>query len=317
MKALLHCGTLKTGSTSVQNTAWSNRQELARQGILYPETGIDPRASKEQGEIGFRHSRFVDEFGKDTYSSLIDNLHAELGASKAHTVLISSEQWSKPGAAVSIRALAAHLGKADVDDIHGLVFIRNARDYITRHYREWVRRYGISLPFQQYVISRRHCFDYLTLCRNIQDAFHDKVTFVSYDGTADVTGYLFEHLQVDSSQFRKPAKNNAGLSCLDTEIIRLLNQYGLRVGRLPEGREMLDQFGLQASVRPFQEALPDGFLDVYDPRYVREFSKLTGISSADSKALFKDHQPAGINIAEVSPILERLVFEWLKKQRAA
>jgi len=285
--------------------------------VLYPEAGIDPRASRERGEIGFRHSRFVDEFDKDTYPSLAAGLRDEISTSKAHTVLISSEQWSKPGAAVSLRALADHLGKAGVDDIHGLVFIRNARDYITRHYREWVRRYGVSLAFQQYVISCRHCFDYLTICRNIQEALHGKVTFVSYDSIADASHHLFERLQVDSSQFRKPAKNNTGLSCLDTEIIRLLNQYGLRVGKLPEGREILDQFGLQASANPFLEALPDGFLDVYDSRYVREFSKLTGIPSTDSKALFKDHQPTGINIAEVSPILEKMVFEWLKKQRAA
>lgn len=39
MKAIIHIGTLKTGSTSIQNSLFSNRELLLNRGIIYPDIG--------------------------------------------------------------------------------------------------------------------------------------------------------------------------------------------------------------------------------------------------------------------------------------
>ena len=39
MKAIIHIGTLKTGSTSIQNSLFSNRELLLKKGVIYPDIG--------------------------------------------------------------------------------------------------------------------------------------------------------------------------------------------------------------------------------------------------------------------------------------
>lgn len=39
MKAIIHIGTLKTGSTSIQNSLFSNRELLFKKGVIYPDIG--------------------------------------------------------------------------------------------------------------------------------------------------------------------------------------------------------------------------------------------------------------------------------------
>jgi hypothetical protein len=315
MKALLHCGTFKTGSTAIQNTAWYNRDALQRNGVIYPKSGIDTRAGKEDGEIGYRHSRFVYEYGKETYRSVLASLDHETKGAKDQTLFLSAEPWSNPQAAVTLNAAVEHLRGRGFKEIQGLVFVRNARDYMVRHYREWVRRYGVSLDFPSYILSRKHFFDYLTICKKFQTIFGGNIEFVNYDTVHDASQFTFEKLGLPYESLEQPAQTNQGLPCVDIEIRRILNQYGLRIRNIPDSETLLGSFGLSTRDTAFTEKLPSGFLDIYNKQYVRDFSAVTGIDRAESKALFSERQLNYIDVGTTSVILEAAVFEWLKRNQ--
>lgn len=315
MRALLHCGTFKTGSTAIQNTAWLNQSTLLENGVLYPTAGIDSRAAKDDGEIGYRHSRFVYEYGNASLSKLLRQLDNEIRNTDGHTLFMSAEPWSSPKAAAALNATVEHLAKRGFKEIRGLVFIRNARDYMVRHYREWVRRHGVKQPFAPYVLSRKHFFDYLTICRNIKTVFKGQVDFVDYSKVADVNEYTFNKLDLNYKALAAPQKTNNGISCLDTEVHRILNEYGLRLPGIPNSANLLARFGLQEKPHVFTEKLPSGFLEIYGKDYIRDFSKLSGIDHADCKALFSSPYQEDIDVSTVSPILEKTLMEWLKDSR--
>ncbi|WP_423821811.1 hypothetical protein V5738_15955 [Salinisphaera sp. SPP-AMP-43] len=215
MKALLHCGTFKTGSTAIQNTAWLNQSALRENDILYPRTGIDERAAKDDGEIGYRHSRFVYECGNKNFYKLLASLDEEIKADNSRTLFMSAEPWSAPKSAAALKKTIDHLSRQGFNEIRGLVFVRSARDYMVRHYREWVRRHGASKPFASYVLSRKHFFDYLTICRDIKTVFNGRVDFVDYNAVSNVCEYTFDQLGIAYDTLYLPTRSNPGISCLD------------------------------------------------------------------------------------------------------
>ena len=90
----MHCGTYKTATSKIQNRAWEHRSNLLAQGWLYPASGID----LDEPEVGFRHAPLV--FGYHDLASwtpMVEALVAEIEASPADRVLLSSEGWSRPG----------------------------------------------------------------------------------------------------------------------------------------------------------------------------------------------------------------------------
>ncbi|MEG3116870.1 hypothetical protein R3F72_17310 [Salinicola sp. 4072] len=317
MKATIHCGTYKTGSTAIQNTAYYNQDSLREQGVIYPNAGIDINAQKDGGEIGFRHARFVYEYNKNTYGSLKAQLEKEVSDKTCSQVFISSEAWSRPDTIVSLNAIVKYLKKIGFTEVNGIVFIRNVKEYMVSHYREWVRRYGTSSNFENYVISKKYYFDYLTIFNNIKKAFEGNVDFISYENINDVNRFTFEKLGVDYDNLKLPNKTNKGISCLDTEVIRLLNQYGLRIKNLPSSDELLGHFGLQVQKKGFSEKLPYGFTEVFDNKYIKDFSSLTEINFSDSKRLFSNRENLGFDISTISPLLEKAVLEWLKSKKAS
>lgn len=92
MKIYIHAGTFKTGSSGLQNSLYYQRDKLLQNGVLYPVTGI----SENGDSIGFRHSRFVYEYKKDTYLQLVQELRREIEEHKPEILIMSSEAWSVP-----------------------------------------------------------------------------------------------------------------------------------------------------------------------------------------------------------------------------
>lgn len=85
----LHCGLHKTGTTSLQKALHDNRDWLARQGVLYPETGLtdDPHAwGHHAAALALHHP--------GPGRRMWEALRAEADASGAERVVISSEALS-------------------------------------------------------------------------------------------------------------------------------------------------------------------------------------------------------------------------------
>jgi hypothetical protein len=288
---------------------------LRNNGFLYPQAGIDIKAAQEKGEIGFRHSRFIHEYNQATYQALLNQLNQEIDGSGCQQLLLSAEPWAHPGAAQPLNVMVSHLLHIGFNEVQGVVFLRNIRDYMVRHYREWTRRNSAYLPFPKYIVAQKHFFDYLTICKNIKRAFRENVAFFSYEETGDVNRFFFAHLGLNYKQLSLPDRSNQGRSCVDAEISRILNQYGLHIRELPDGASLLAQFGLGCGENVFREDLPPGLTAVFGEEYMREFASITGLGQAVCQRLFANQEPSGIDISVLSPILEKIVFEWLRRRR--
>lgn len=136
-RLILHIGLHKTGTTFIQHHLLHHRDALHRAGVLVPETGFDRdvggRAGALSGHQGLvRALRLKDE-------SIWSDLHDEIDASPARTVLISAENLGFPTApdrAALIAALFERLGTfAQVDVI---AMARAPHSYAEAFYAEWV-----------------------------------------------------------------------------------------------------------------------------------------------------------------------------------
>ena len=85
----IHTGLHKTGTTSLQKAFFDNRRVLARQGLLYPDTGLSPNP----GNWG-HHELALALRQQESGEALWQALRAEADASGLDRVLVSSETLS-------------------------------------------------------------------------------------------------------------------------------------------------------------------------------------------------------------------------------
>lgn len=102
MKIILHYGTAKTGTTSLQNSLFSSRNLLRDHGVLYPQCPVFKTNHhaltglfKQKSEI---NSRFIKIFGN--YDNLQKNaqrsweaIKKQVSISKPHVIILSSEYF--------------------------------------------------------------------------------------------------------------------------------------------------------------------------------------------------------------------------------
>lgn len=92
MRLIIHAGANKAGSTSLQNWFCTHRNEMQRQGVLWPQTGLLHGAHYEISQrVGFGQSQ--SDLGVEIALELRDALHQEASSVEADTVVISSEYF--------------------------------------------------------------------------------------------------------------------------------------------------------------------------------------------------------------------------------
>ena len=144
-KLILHCGTYKTGSSSLQNFLFANREILQKNSILYPLTGV-----RNDSILGRRH--FIYRFIQNT--QLLEELLTEVNESGAKYIIISHEALSRPKHKDFVEMLVA-LFHANNFQLEGYLFVRNYYEYVIKYYREFVRRNGTKDPFEIFIFKLR------------------------------------------------------------------------------------------------------------------------------------------------------------------
>ena len=91
MHAILHIGSEKTGTTSIQRLFATNRQGLSAQGVLYPVTGATPWGHHGIAAHVCDPSADITLASIDAPTDLADALHQEAQDAGCPTVVISSE----------------------------------------------------------------------------------------------------------------------------------------------------------------------------------------------------------------------------------
>jgi len=199
-RVLLHAGTHKTGTTSLQALFTRHRSDLADHGILYPRRGVPPNGYNVDSHTNVAwqlmgHNSFDPAWG--TLDDLID----EISSSDCQKVLLSSENFSllfnKPARLRQLKESFEGIGCTP----HISLVFRDVSEFADSLYITLLG-YGLTLDYAEY--SRRvaeeglvtkdgttYCFNNAVLERSFADVFGEgAVTDIDYDAKNVVRSFL-------------------------------------------------------------------------------------------------------------------------------
>jgi len=128
LKAIIHIGQQKTGSTILQEYLSQSRDQLLSQGILYPKC----LGNNKQHKLLSEHDNLLKE-----ESGLQRSLKSEIFASKSNTVLISEENlFSIPQNKIEV---IAQFLKKEFNEITIVVSLRRQYDHFLSLYQQKIR----------------------------------------------------------------------------------------------------------------------------------------------------------------------------------
>ncbi len=154
---ILHIGTHKTGTTSVQRSLAGSQSELLRQGFAYPISGRTNPLGREMLKHGllFRDLHRDDKRREESWVAL----SAELDSRKVSTAILSNEHLSHedlPGIERVAQYLVGH-------DVQIVLYLRDPVGYMASAYNQEVKRAGLRLGFVEYLELYKDRCNYLEL----------------------------------------------------------------------------------------------------------------------------------------------------------
>ena len=202
-RAVLHIGTHKTATTTLQDTFAANADLLARHGLIYPRLGP---ATGHHGLAADWNPVLAPYALPGGSQAQLAQLAAAYGGG-TDTLLLSSEEFSRgrEGGRVDFRALRAAL--AGFDRIEILCLLRPQWAFLQSVYLEVSKTRAPGLPGQMLDGVLEHGMasglwaDYSRLYDHLRQAFApDEITFLDYGRCAiapgGVVGAVLAHLGV-------------------------------------------------------------------------------------------------------------------------
>lgn len=340
MKGILHIGTARTGTTSIQAFMHENRAALAARGVIYPRS-VGLRNHRKLPVLAYdaaRRDDFTRTHGLDTDQRLADfqaktlaELRQELRrAAEADRVVLSSEHIHlRLSTAAELGRLRALLDAAGFDDVRVVVYLRRPADIARSGYASAVK-FGSTAAEPRppdHERSRTVCDHRLTIERFGAAFGTDRVTPRLYGRAEFVNGCLIsdflEAIGVSGGPagLAMPPRHNASLSAVGIEIARRVNRHvpkfiDERPNRLREGLEAYLAAHLEAG-RPY--ALPPALHRAYESAFAASNEWVRARYFADRPSLFPPKpapQPPAIGLtdAELDRIADLIASVWRDKQ---
>ena len=307
----VHCGGYKTGSTRIQELVYEQREELAAQGWLYPAAGL----RDDDPEVGRRHSRLVYDhhYHPETWPELVTALVAEIRASGAQNVLLSTEAWSRDYAPALLGLVVDALREAEViGEVCGVLYVRNRLACARSLYREYVRRRKVRYSFSSFVRANQVWLDPLAISRDLRTALRGGTLLVRpYDSAGDVAEDFAQVVGLPLSVDEGARRPNSGLDAVDIEAFRQLNRIAPhRSADFPgvaavAGAHLV---GLEA----YTERLDGGELES-SAAWQREFAEENGWTAEEVARLVEPDREPGPDVVDLAPLLRGVCEGWLAR----
>lgn len=285
MKALLHIGTGKTGSTSIQEYMAVNRQLLLDQGIHYP-TSLGPRNHRrlpamvqKDGKPGtfFRDHGLADpESRQAARDGWWREFQAEIGqAVGCERCLISAEHMARLDAdeVADLRDRLATL----FDEVRVIVYLRDPVEYAVSMYDTALKVGSVATGPAAPVAGGPT--DYAALLRIWMDAFGaDRLTVRLFDRAELSGGDILEDFTraagIDTTGFMPGQVRNSSLGVLGQQLLLRVNR------RLPRHRKDGNPVRGRAEIPAlFERFLADGKRLTPDPGLVAAYAETFAASN--------------------------------------
>ena len=231
-KLIVHAGTEKTGTTSLQLFLDDHRDELLSRGVHYPETGENYRQSGRFPKHRWLLEGLMAEDGGKLRLG-VERLLAQCPPT-AHTAILSDEalfgdwQYASPVGRVAFGALSAAF------EVELWVWFRDPVDYVRSLYVQILknprgpavvngRDFSIEAVLEFATFTRR--LDYIGYVRDVESLLGaGKVKPFAYDG--DTPAAFLHALGVDDIPAERPRENRT-VSEAGVSLLHILNRYDL------------------------------------------------------------------------------------------
>ena len=234
LKLILHVGTPKTGTTSLQKYFDKKQSKLRRKGVLYPHN-----LDKVQNPTAPKHHWFEKILQTTHLEQLLENVKNVISQVKidTHTIILSSEGvynhwWDFPEQS---KVVLSEL--VELFDLQLWVWFREPLEFIERYYKQCIRNpqlvgnpcYGKDLSFGQMLDIEwfsQH-LNYQGFVSECQALFgKTKVSIFKYEG--DVVQQVSEMLGLATPHDNPTLRKNRSLNNASISLLRALNRYDIK-----------------------------------------------------------------------------------------
>ena len=234
LKLVIHAGTPKTGTTSLQTYLDKKQRKLRGKGILYPHN-----LEKLQNPSAPKHQWFEKNLVTANLESFLENFKNIISQVKedTHTIILSSEGiynywWDFP---VESKDILSELSK--LFDIDVWVWFREPLVFIESYYKQCIRNpqvastpcYGKDLSFAEMLSIdwfSQH-LDYQGFITECQAVFgENNVSVFKYEG--DVVQEVMQKLGLATLHDNPTPRENKSLNGASIELLRMINHYDIK-----------------------------------------------------------------------------------------
>jgi len=238
MRAVIHIGAEKTGSTALQRCFEVNRAAMVRAGIHFPESvggkqhwslalyGLD---SDRRTEMTDRMDQFNDD-REGWRRGIEEALAGELADVQPDVLLISTELFSSYLIDAAEVQRVKDLLDRWCDDYRIVCYLRRQDRARASHYSTFVRTGGTSLRVLGDEEANDHRFEYESILDHWASVFGDEAVVPrNYDAVRREGRDLLDDfvdagaLPLDSTSLERPRRQNESLSSKALEVLRGFN----------------------------------------------------------------------------------------------
>jgi len=229
-KIILHAGTPKTGTTSIQFLLDENYEELLRQGILYPKHYLDTNPPK--------HQWLVQLLRKNDFEAIFSYLKKivhEAEKQNVRTIFLSTEGiynhwWDYSLETKEILKIIAKYCKFEL-----YIAFREPSSFLESFYKQNLKNpknsaakcYGKDLTFEEMMKDDwfiKH-IDYLGFIQECEMLFgKNNIELFTYSST--IINEILRKLKV-TIKVKKEDKKNVGQSSIGVELLKVINRYNI------------------------------------------------------------------------------------------
>ncbi|MBL4760555.1 MAG: hypothetical protein JKY80_06865 [Mariprofundaceae bacterium] len=234
LKLIIHAGTPKTGTTSLQTYLAKKQHKLRRKGVLYPHN-----LDKLQNSSAPKHQWFEKNLITTNLESFLENFKNIIAQVKedTHTIILSSEGiynywWDFPDESKDVLKV---LGKRF--DVEVWVWFREPLAFIESYYKQCIRNpqvesnpcYGKDLSFAEMLNIKwfsQH-LNYQGFVSECQILFgENNVSVFQYEG--DVVQEVIQKLGLETPYDNPTPRQNKSLNSASIKLLRTINHYDMK-----------------------------------------------------------------------------------------
>jgi len=223
---LIHIGTHKTGTTSIQQFLVRASDQLREDGILYPEAGRpDDRAPHGHHTLAWSIQQRQGLENLEGWEEVV----CEIRRSSCPRILLSSEVFETCSVS-EIRQIRSFFPDSKV---RALGYLRRPFSYMVSMYKQHIRAWGETRPFWQFADAKMHLLDYPSLLdRWRQGLGEGQLTARSFEQCCKSKGLeasLLDVLNVEQDQYESIMEErevaNVSLTNDQTAAVRCMSRF--------------------------------------------------------------------------------------------